>query len=77
VPLLPFPCKPGQLSAVVPQIFWYADRAVAESSPGLAMQVRELIMQEHTFWLTTGGKVGEAENEGPVGQLGVTVFVIT
>jgi hypothetical protein len=58
-------------------MFWYADNAVAESRPCFAMQVRELIMQEHTFWLTTGGKVGEAEKEGPVGQLGVTVFVIT
>ena len=56
---------------------WYADRAVAESSPGLAMQDKEFIMHAQTFWLTIGGKVGEAENEAPVGQLGVIVFVTT
>jgi len=51
------------------------DFAVPESSPSFAMHLRELTMQPHTSWLTTGGKVGEAEKAAPVGQLVMTVFV--
>jgi hypothetical protein len=41
------------------------------------MQVRELSMQEQTFWFTTGGRVGEARKEAPVEQLGVKVLETT
>jgi hypothetical protein len=41
------------------------------------MQSREPTMQAHMFWLTTGGKVGEAEKAAPVEQLGVKVFDTT
>jgi len=56
-------------------MFSNTDIAVPESSPGLAMHVTELIMQLHTPWLTAGGKVGEAEKTGSVGQLWAMVFV--
>ena len=51
--------------------------AVEVERLGLAIHWREPSMQEQTFWFTTGGRVGEAEKEAPVEQVGVKVFDTT
>ena len=67
-PVLPSPTTAKHFEPFDPHIDVNSDSAVVALSPGEALQRKEVIIQEHIFALTEGGRVGEAE-KAAVGQL--------